>query len=357
MLLPVGAMRSRLLLFGGFFVVLALTAAALMIEIESLTSVSRESAQAGPIALPENRDTELYRSLIARLESDDSYYDAASELHRERSYPLYPFFTVRQPTLAWLSIHIGTIGLYLVAWFTLLATIAVWYRALADQSLAVRGAFVGLLALGGASTITPAGIVLHEFWCGLLITLSLGFTRDKQWRWRLLFAALALSLREFALAYVFVLGFLALLGKRWHELLGVAAVVLVFSVGMALHYLAVDGVRTVSDLHSPPWTGLRGPAALVDDLSSVSWLGLLPHGPAAFLAFLPLLGWLNSPIRWRAMLWFSGFAATIMISARPNNTYWILVMLPAYLAGLAFLLNLAGLKTSSRHADHGKPTA
>lgn len=330
-------MRGRILIIGGILGVLLLTLMALLSAPETAATSPLEETPSAQIALPENRDTQLYRTVIARMETGESYYEAVSELHRERSYPLYPFFTVRQPTLAWISTQIGTLGLYMLAWLTLLATIAVWYRALADQSLAVRGAFVGLLALGGASIITPAGIALHEFWCGLLITLSLGFMRDERWRWRLLFAALALSLREFALAYVLVLGFVAVRHRRWREVIGVAVVISLFAGGMALHQQAVDTVRLASDLQSPPWTGLRGPAALVSDLAHVSWLGLLPLPVTAFLTFLPLLGWAVAPNRSTAVLWFVGFGATIAVFARPNNTYWILVMLPAYLAGLAFL--------------------
>ncbi|MFN2100823.1 hypothetical protein [Altererythrobacter sp. MF3-039] len=340
-------MRGRILILGGILAVLALTAAALFGSAEPDATLPPAETSTTEIALPENRDTELYRAVIARFAKGEGYYEAVSDLHRERSYPLFPFFTVRQPTLAWISVNVGTLGLYLIAWLVLLAIIAVWYRSLASQSFAVRAAFVGILALGGASTITPAGIVMHEFWCGLLITLSLGFMRQEHWPMRLLFAALALSLREFALAYLVVLGFNAILGRRWQEVLGVAAIVGLFAGGMALHQQAVDAVRIATDLKSPPWSGFRGPEGLVGDLSQVSWLGLLPWPLAAFLTFLPLAGWLLAPNRVTASLWFAGFGATIAIFARPNNTYWILVILPAYLAGLAFLARSRSLLTNT----------
>lgn len=324
---------------GGIVGVLLLTALALNGGAPSIPPSTANTSSGDVVAaLPENRDTELYRAVISRMESGESYYLAVSELHRERSYPLYPFFTVRPPTLAWMSTIIDTMGLYLLAWLTLLATISVWYLALRDQTLGVRAAFVGLLALGGASTITPAGIVLHEFWCGLLITLSLAFMRDDQWRWRLLFAALALSIREFALAFVFVLGFVALVEKRWPEVIGAGIVTMLFGAGMFLHFQQVELVRLVGDLQSPAWTGLRGPGALVADISQISWTGLFPTALAALLTFLPLLGWCFAKQRWRALLWFVGFGAAVAIFARPNNNYWVLVLLPAYLAGLAFLV-------------------
>lgn len=333
-------MRRWIPLLSGVLLVLLLAAAAFQSAREQSTrALAAETS--GETALPDNRDTELYRSVIARMETGESYYIAASELHRERSYPLFPYFTVRPPTLAFLSIGLGTAGLYILASLLLLSSIVIWLRALGDQNIAVRGAFVGLLALGGAATINPAGIALHEFWCGMLITISLGFMRDDQWRWRLLFAALALTVREFALAYVLVLGFTALIGKRWSEVAGAAAIIVLFGMGMALHYQAVEAVRLASDLQSPPWDGLRGPAALVSDISAVSWLRALPLPAAAILTFLPLIGWAYAPNRVTSLLWFVGFGATVAIFARPNNIYWVLVLLPAYLAGLAFLASRA----------------
>lgn len=336
-------MRDRYLVYLMMVAALLLSAIAIAAPITGTPPRVSATETSQTAALPANRDTELYRSVIARVQAGESYYAAASELHRERSYPLYPFFTVRPPALAYVSAWAGSTGLYLAAWFLLAASILVWLRTLSRCSLATRAAAAGLLAMGGAATITPAGIVLHEFWCGLLLTIALGFMRDDQWPMRLAFAALALLVREFAVMFVLAIGFLALLRRRWWEFAATAGVAAVFAALMTAHYFAVIEMRVPSDLQSPAWTGLRGPAALVRDLSRVSWVGLFPYPVAAILTFLPLAGWAALRRPWLPLLWFGGFGAAIAIFARPNNEYWILALLPAYPVGLALLGKAAQL--------------
>ena len=331
-------MRSPLPIVLASLVVLVLTIGALMTSGDlGTTNAPQAAAVEVEVELPENRDTQLYREVIRRVQSGQNYYEAASQLHRERSYPLYPFITVRPPTLAMASAHFGSTGLFVVAWGLLVVAIVVWLRALSGYSVIVRASAAGLLALGGASTITPAGIALHEFWCGLLLSIALGLSREKDWIWRLAFAATALAIREFAVLFILAIGFFALLGRRWMEVAAVATVVVVFAGFLAAHYIAVADVRLATDLQSPPWTGMRGPSALVADLSRISWLSLLPWSIAAIITFLPLIGWVASPRPWLALVWFVGFGATIAIFARPNNEYWVLALLPAYLLGLALL--------------------
>ncbi len=48
-------------------------------------------------------DVDLYRSIAARVANGESYYFAAAAEHRAAQYPLYPFYTVRPPVLAWLG--------------------------------------------------------------------------------------------------------------------------------------------------------------------------------------------------------------------------------------------------------------
>jgi hypothetical protein len=57
------------------------------------------------------------------------------------------------------------------------------------------------------------------------------------------------------------------------------------------------------------------------------------------LALLPLLGWiaLGGRLGLFAALWFAGFALLMALAARPDNFYWVLMVLPAYGAGLAFV--------------------
>ena len=323
-------------------IILAILAALVLALVASGTdSPARETAGLADsqvaAQLPENRDTELYRAVIKRVQQGEDYYAAVATLHRERSYPLYPFFTVRPPTLAKISVIAGPTGLTVAAWTLLLGCILVWLRALAHTHIGTRAAVAAVIALTGAATINPAGIVMHEFWCGLLLSIALAFSRDGDWPYRLAFAAAALALREFALLFVASIRFLALVHRRWLEFVAAGLIATVFAAFMTAHYLAVVDVRLASDLVSPPWTGMRGPAALAADLSRISWLGLLPFTVAAMLAFLPLAGWLAGPRPCLALIWFGGFTATVILFSRPNNEYWVLALLPAYLGGLGLL--------------------
>ena len=332
------AMQARLLCLSTTVLALALALASALLQPDRADApVGPTSLAATTSDLPENRDTQLYRAIAARVAAGENYYEVAAELHRERSYPLFPFFTVRLPTLAHVNAAIGSSGLFVAAWLLLLGAILVWFRALADHGLVTRTLAVALLALGGAATITPAAIVLHEFWCGLLLTIAMGFGRRKEWPLQVAFAAAAVFVREFAVLFLLAMGFLALIERRWREVAAIAGVIGLFAAFLALHYLAVVEVRLPADLQSPPWTGLRGPTALVQDLARVSWLGLLPVPLAALLTFLPLAGWSSLARPMLTILWFAGFGAVIALFARPNNEYWILTMLPAYLVGLAML--------------------
>ena len=310
------------------------------------------AAKAARVA-PDRGDVALYREVARRVRAGKSYYAAAADLHRQRRYPLKPFFAVRLPTLAWLAAGAGIGTLVVAAWGLLLAAIFAWHRRLRHQPLAQRLAAVGLLALAGAPLISSQSVLMHELWCGLLLTVALAFDPRREWGWQLGFVALALAIREFAAPFLALMLAAAVVDRDRKRILAVTAVAVAFAALLLLHRDMVNSVATPADGSSAGWLGLRGPLGFVQDLRAFSWLLLVPERIAVLLAFLPLLGW--SALRRGAnfaLLWFLGFGLVVAAFARPNNLYWIVVLLPAYFLGFALLPRFL---SRARHPHAGHP--
>lgn len=301
-------------------------------------------------------DINLYRSIAARVADGKSYYEEVTQLHRERNYPLRPFYTVRLPTLAFITANVGVMGLIAMSWGLVFASIFVWYRRDPDAPLIEKLGVAGLLAMGGASFVTPDTLFLHGAWCGLLLTLSMGFLLQDKWWPALAIAALALAIREFAVLFVGAMGLMALVERRWSCAAGAMAVGLAFLAGLYFHAQAVAPWVLPSDLDSPSWQGMRGPVGLVDDLMDLTYLASLPFAFAALATVLTAVGWAFLPRREAifSALWFGSAILLIMVFARANNFYWATIMLPAFTLGVAFLAGAAYRKlVSARQSVDG----
>lgn len=280
-------------------------------------------------------DIALYSDIAHLVGQGAPYYETVAELHRARDYPLFPFYTVRLPTLAYLMGYVGPVGMLLSAYGLLLAGIAAWFRQLQDETPLVRVGFLALYAWAGGALISPVSIQAHDVWAGLLVSLALGLGWN--WRLQLLAAMLAVLIRELALPILILLW-----ATDWKNRAYPVAIMLFVSV-IVLHYLNVASVRLPSDAPSQGWDGLRGPAGFVEHFSV-----FLPH--LGYLAFVPLLGWVRRPI---AGLWFAGIIFAICVFARPDNLYWTTMILPAFPAGAALLLGVVGVRNRRAHAVAG----
>lgn len=298
---------------------------------------------------------------IARLQDaldrGEGYYPAVAALHRERNYPLRPFYVVRFPTLAWVASAASDRVLIATAWLLLLGAIVVWARRLKACRPFERFGAVLLLTVTGAPLISESSVQMHEFWCGLLLTIALGIEGRRHRLWQLGVVALALSLREFAAAFLAVMLVGALFERNRRGSLAIAAVFIAAAGLIGWHHAMVGSVTTAADAVSPGWHGLGGPILFARSLATFSWLSLFPGWAVAVFAFLPLLGW--SALRrdaWLALLWFGGFGFVIGTLARPDNLYWAVVLLPAYPMGLAFVPRFVAELWRSRSID-GAPAA
>lgn len=285
-------------------------------------------------------DLELYQLIHTRFAAGDSYYAAAVEEQRRNDYPTRPFVTVRLPTLAWIDVHVGEIGQRMIAPLLLGGAIVAWLLLLGPLALRTEVLGAGfLLYMAGLGLFDLRALHFHELIAGALLTLALGLYRPARWWPSLLAAALALAIRELALPFLLLWGVFAACERQWKQLLAIAAVIALFAVGMAFHAAAVAEHVLPTDPASPPWTGLAGPQLALLALARLTALLMLPEGLAAPVALLALLGWiaLGGRLGLFASLWFIGFGLAMALFARTNNFYWVLVVLPAYGAGLAFV--------------------
>jgi len=213
-----------------------------------------------------------------------------------------------------------------------------------------------ILFVAAAGMFAPRSLLIHELISGTLLTIALGVYREDRWWPSLVFAGLALAVRELALPFILLWGAFALLQKRWREAAAVAGLIAIFAFSMWLHAQGVAAHRQSGDLVTPGWDAFIGPQLALLAMGKLTLLMFVPMAIAAPIALIALLGWigLGGRLGLFATLWFIGFGLALSLFARTNNFYWVLMVLPAYAAGLALapravgdLLQIAkGVKTS-----------
>lgn len=285
-------------------------------------------------------DRALYQRISERVATGESYYAAAVDEQRTRNYPTRPFVTVRLPTLAWLHSLIGASGVRIASMLLLLACLWGLNQRLEGRTDPLeRTAAVIMLALGGAAVAGSQSGYVHEVTAGILLTLAFVLYTPQRWWPSLIAAGVALAVREIAAPFVLLWLAFAVMEKRWREAAALCALLLVFAVGMYLHYLGVEAYQQAGDPASQGWDGMLGPALPLMAMSRLTALLVLPVTYAAPFALLALVGWLGLGGRMGlfATLWFFGMFAAMALFARPENFYWAQLVLPAYFAGLALV--------------------
>ncbi len=285
-------------------------------------------------------DFGLYKLIAQKVQAGEPYYKAALSAQRAHNYPTKPFVTVRLPTLAWGHSVLGQTGMTVLVCAMMLAVIALFgwrfYRRFHRYEI-VGGVLI--LVLSGAAVLNDMAAHSHGLVAGLLLSLALLTYQPERWWPSLLLGALALFVRELALPFVILwLGF-AIVQKRWREAASVAAVLLVFAAALYAHAQAINALLLPIDKPSPGWSGMAGPALPLLSLTKLTFLLAVPTPMGGALAILPLLGWAatGGRIGAFAVLWFAGFLLAMALFARVENFYWIVLVLPAYLAGFAFV--------------------
>ena len=306
-------------------------------------------AQGKPLIDPAeyDQDIALYEAAIRRIEAGEHYYDFIASEHRKRDYPVRPGLSVRLPTLAYIAAGLNRLHLAVPACFLLMVgAVFVWWRRFGEEPGVGRLRRVATaLAFVGASLMMHRHYYsLHELWAGMLLMVSFGLhrvrTSERPGRWlgALLFAALALFIREHSLPFVLLMGAMAAWRREWREAAAWGALTLVFLCVMAVHLQIVAREVLPSDPMGPSWLALRGLSGWLGNVVQSGNLRLLPHWIAGPLVILTTLGWAGwrTPAGTFGLLISLGYGLAFMIAGRWDNFYWGAMVAPMLTAGLAF---------------------
>ncbi|MFL6090540.1 MAG: hypothetical protein ACJ71Z_10420 [Aeromicrobium sp.] len=319
------------------------TAVALLAATMALVAIGfgadRPALPYDPATL-KSTDTGLYLAVAADVRRGENYYDAAVREHRKVGYPLHPFVTVREPTLAWITAAVGGLTGLKILMAPLLVAIAVLGAHRLDQLGIARWQWWIAALLWGAGfaamclTSLPAR---HETWAGALIALGLLlYRRDRVIPSAGLILASVL-IRDLALLAPAILGLMALFGRRWRELTVWAVVGGIGAAALAMHAAAVSHHVTAADRHSQGWTRCGGWPFSLTTIDSTSLL-LLVQPIAPLVVPLALLGWLSirAPLANQIVALAVGYLAVFACVGRPENWYWGFLISAMLVPGISF---------------------
>lgn len=282
-------------------------------------------------------DIDLYERVADQLGEGRGYYLTATKSQRENDFPVQPFVTVRLPVLAWIMAVVGFRSALAAGILLVVVNVVIWLRALDFARPAEKVSMAALLALG--SLMVPRCVYLHEWWAGLLVSAALGlFLLSPSPRW-LLVAVPAMLVREFsALLLVAAIPILFWQGRRL-ELIVIALLLASYAMILSLHRAEVLAMVLPGDPVSPGWAGLRGLRGVSTDIQGMVLFDLMREPWGSLIALMPLLGWAEIASRRCALpvLWFGGFMVLLATAARPDNAFWVRMILPAYMVGLALV--------------------
>jgi len=290
-----------------------------------------------PMGKP-NSDVDLNTRTIERIRAGEPYYDVVGEELRRGDYPTKPVFNWRTPLF---YEYVAAVSIPRAA--SILTVLGVAAVILGAMARGIWGAAMVTGAVLPALLMRPAGVVLSEVLCGVLITASIGLYY-RSWRIAaVLCGVLALFIRELALPYVAVCGVIAMTSNRRAEsgcwILGGIAYTAYYALhahAAYAHMQATDLVRQHSYLAWPGYTFV---------LSTVrvnGWLLLLPAlltpiAPVAGLAGALAPG-VPRQLAWSLLI----YAVLFCLIGQPFDFYWgfVTVGLWAY----AFTHTVAGAR-------------
>lgn len=284
-------------------------------------------------------DGKLYLDVADRVRHGDNFYAVTTQLQREHEYPVRPALTVRTPTLAFLTAAVGGEQGMRIAIGVLIAAVMVAGLWRLERLAANRWEFwsaVLLLAAGAGHVLKGELVVLHEAWAGLLIVLSLLVWRSDRFGPAVALGALAVLVREFALAYLLVMFTMALIGRARKEAWAWGTAVLACVAVLAGHVVAVAHYTGAGDPESPGWWTTGGWAFAMRTVYNTTLI--TPYEATAVLIPFALLGWLSmrDPIGLRVAGLSAGFLVAFTVLGRPENYYWGYVYSTPLLIGLAY---------------------
>jgi hypothetical protein len=286
-------------------------------------------------------DLKCYQAIAARVHAGESYYSAAGYELRQRGYATSSVFNWRLPLLAWFLGNLPSPKAgQMIAILLTAATLFLWLKVFQyNKYTSGQIAFGGLFLSGPLIySVIPGPFLMHEFWAGTLIILSLAIYAHGWGYVSALVGLAALFLRELALPFAFVMLILAFIeGKRREALLWLVGII-VFSVEFFIHWSVVSSLITENEkVLKGGWVALGGWPFVLNTAQMHPFLVLAPAWVAAVVVPLALLGLIGQKNPWgiRVACTVGVYMLVFGIVGRSFNTYWGLMY--AFLMPLGLL--------------------
>jgi len=288
-------------------------------------------------------DLRCYRSIVERMRAGEGYYEAAADELRARGYDTHSVFNWRLPLLGWLlrSLPRTDVGRVLLIILSSL-TVLVWTRVLAQKPYSFGRLMFGSVAVLGPVIYAslPELFLHHDLWAGTLISLSLA-AHAKDWRSLSVVSGLmALFLRELALPFVCVMLILSFLEGRRREALVWTIGIIVFCIGLLLHWSMVKGATPEGQSLALQggWVVFGGWPFVLDTAHMHPYLFLAPPWVTAIVlpfAVLGLAGW-RGRLGFRVASTVCVYLLAFLFVGLPYNRYWGLLYSGVMLLGLLY---------------------
>jgi hypothetical protein len=234
----------------------------------------------------------------------------------------------------------------MIVFILAITTLLIWMTVFHQNQYAFWQVFLGGLLFSGPViySLVPGPFLVHEFWAGTLIALSLG-AHARGWRYTSVAAGLvALFLRELSLPFVCIMMLLAYWeGQRREALLWFVGIIC-FGGELFIHWSIVSKLITADDfVLQGGWIVFGGWPFVLSTAQMHPFLLMVPAWCTAIilpLSLLGLTGWGGSS-GLRIACTVGIYILAFMIVGRLFNIYWGLMyafVMPLGLLHLPFVL-------------------
>ena len=290
-------------------------------------------------------DLRCYRAIINRIHGGENYYAAAGSELRSRGYYTGSIFNWRLPILGWAlghlpSIKIGQIFAVILASMTVL----MWMSVL-QKHFSHIGIFFGGLFLAGPVIYSLSHddfFLLHEFWSGTLISISLALYASG-WRHASIISGLmALFIRELALPFACAMSFVSYIdGNKKDALIWIIGILVFGGVFLYHSYIIMNLITERDLLQKGGWIVFGGWPFVLSTARIHPFLILAPSWITAVILPFALLGLAGCSERHGLSVFMTVgvFVAAYLFVGNPYNRYWGLMYLGVMPLGLLYVLS------------------
>ena len=293
----------------------------------------------GQYRVPGLDDTALHLAIIGRIAAGEPVYASIGTELRARGYPSASTANWRTPFHYWIVAQFGTarIGRALV----IVANLAVFLGAYALRHRFWGSWFVAAVLLMGTMvpivTFRPAGIVMAEYWAGMLVALALAFYHCRWWTAAACCGVLAIFVRELAVPFGVICGLFAVSERRHRESAVWVVGGLAYVVYYLLHAQAVSAAMLPTDWSWPhSWVRFLGWPFVLQTAWVAGWTIFLPYVVTPIMAALALAGAfarsMPRQLRWPLV----AYALLFCVVGQPFNFYWGFVTAPFWTYALLY---------------------